>query len=56
MSNLAALIIRLEKRIIVIEKTLGIQPDKADLTHPKAQQQSDLRSTIELADLTKQGD
>jgi len=47
MRNLAALIIRLEKRVIALEKALGIEPDKANLMHPKSRKHADLRTKTE---------
>lgn len=42
-NNLGALLIRLEKRLLVLEKLLGITPDKAELIHPKASRQAEAR-------------
>jgi len=47
MSNLAALIMRLEKRLIAVEKALGIEPDKAYLMHPKSRKHADLWTKTE---------
>lgn len=40
MANTIELLIRLERRLFVIEKALGITPDIGDLTHSKAVRQA----------------
>lgn len=44
MGSLADLIMRLEKRIFVLEKALGIEPDKNNLVHPKSLKQAEARA------------
>jgi hypothetical protein len=41
--HIGALLIRLEKRIIILEKMLKITPEKTDLIHPKALRQAKAR-------------
>jgi len=41
MSSLLDLIVRLERRVFILEVALGIVADKADFTHPKAQIQAE---------------
>lgn len=41
--NLAKAINNLEKRVIALENAMGIMPDEAHLTHPKALRQAKWR-------------
>lgn len=43
--NLITLIIKLERRIINLEKALGIIPDQGDLVHPKSITHAEFRQT-----------
>ena len=40
MASMIELIIRLEKRIFILEAALGVEADKENFTHPKALKQA----------------